>query len=113
MTLLQAIAPVRTLDSVLLRWFSARAGANTLEESYDRASPFRGKKSRLRVDCCKTSAPPARDARLSHRRLPWSLSRIARERYARPNAAGWQSRRSARKTAPPAFRRAREKHRWF
>src|SRR5437870_13869575 len=109
MTLLQAMALVRALDSFPLRWPSARAGASTPEESYDRASPFRGRKSRLRADCCKTSAPPARDARPDRRWLAWSLIQIARERYVLRSAAGWRSPRSAEKTVPPAFHFAREK----
>src|SRR5437667_8842218 len=114
MTLLQAIAlVVRVRDLLPLRSASAQVCASTPEESYDRASPFRGRKSRLRADCCKTSAPPARDARPDRRWLAWSLIQIARERYVLRSAAGWRSPRSAEKTVPPAFHFAREKRQSF
>src|SRR5260370_7074673 len=73
------------------------------EESYDTANPFRGRIFRPRAGCCSTTAPPTRDARQDPRWLLWTLIRIARERYAPPTAAGWQSPRIAGKTAPPAF----------
>src|SRR5712691_11472534 len=113
MMLLRAVAPGRMLDSNQLRWSSAREAASTPEESYDTASLFRGRKSRLRVDCCKTSAPPARGARRDRRWLLRTATQTARERFAPPSQAGWRFPRSAGKTGLPAFRRLRDRRRSF
>src|SRR5712691_4791228 len=113
MMLLGAAAPARLPDSNQHRSASARAAASTPEESYDRASPFRGRKSLPPSDCCNTTAPAARVVRRDPHLLLLTPIRIARERFALPTAAGWQSRRSAGKTVPPAFRRARDRRRWF
>src|SRR5260370_21702878 len=59
MRLLRVVAPARVSDSFQLRLSSARVAVSTPEESYDTARPFRGRKSRLRADCCNTTAPPA------------------------------------------------------
>src|SRR5438034_6872723 len=114
MTLLQAIAlVVRVRDLLPLRSASAQVCASTLEESYDRASPFRGRKSRLRADCCNTSARPARGARRDLRWLARSWIRIARGRYVPLNAAGWQSPRSAKRRARRVFPLGLEKRQSF
>src|SRR5260370_30700086 len=113
MVLLRAVEGARGSDSFPLRWSSAQEAASTPEESYDTASPFRGRKSRHHVDCCKTSALPAIDVRPDPRWLAPSLIRIARERFVPPNAAGWQSARNAGKTVVSAFRRARDRRQSF
>src|SRR6266852_4314988 len=94
MSLLRAVEPARVSDSFQLRSASAREAESTPEESYDRASPFRGRKSLPPSDCCNTTAPAARGVRRDpHLLLPTPI-RIARERFALPTAAGWQSRRT-------------------
>src|SRR5215472_13081557 len=59
MMLLQAMAWTPAPAPLRGRLQAASASGNTLGESYDRASLYRGKKSRLRADCCSTSAQPA------------------------------------------------------
>src|SRR6266481_124509 len=81
MGLLRVAGLARVLDSFPLRWSSAQAAASTPEESYDTASPFRGRIFRPRAGCCNTSERPARDARPDLRLLQRGLIRIARERY--------------------------------
>src|SRR5882724_10954844 len=113
MMLLRAFAWARVPDSNRLRWSSAPEAASTLEESYDTASLFRGRKFRLRADCCKTSALSARGARRDrHRYLRLGL-RIVHERCVPPSAAGWQFPRSEGKTARPAFRHSRDRRKLF
>src|SRR5258708_16387769 len=112
MTLLRLVEPGPVSDSLQLRSSSARAAASTPEESYDTASPFRGRKSRPREDCCNTTAPRATGARRDLCLLLRSPIRIARERFAPPSAAGWRFPRSAGRTALPAFRRSRDKRQW-
>src|SRR5258708_23213310 len=103
MMLLRAFAWARVPDSNRLRCSSAPEAASTPEESYDTASLFRGRKFRLRADCCKTSALSARGARRDrHRYLRLGL-RIVHERCVPPSAAGWQFPRSEGKTPPPAL----------
>src|SRR6266851_2121999 len=113
MSLLRAVEPARVSDSFQLRSSSAREAASTPEESYDTASPFRGRKSHLRADCCNTTAPAATGARRDLRSLLQSPIRIARERFALPTAAGWQSPRIAGKTALPASHSARDRRQSF
>src|SRR5206468_1044453 len=59
MALLRAVEPARVSASFRLGWPSAREVASMPEESYDKASPSHGRKSRLRADCCNTTAPQA------------------------------------------------------
>src|SRR5258707_13970413 len=113
MTLLRAVAPGLLFGSFQLHWSSARVAASTPEESYDTASPFRGRKSRLRADCCNTTAPPAIDARPDPRWLLQTPLQNARERFALPTAAGWQSPRIAGKTRSEERRVGKEcRSRW-
>src|SRR5437868_12264675 len=67
MSLLRAMAPVPALDFLPVPFRLVQANANRLEESYDKASLFRERKSRLRAGCCKTSGRPARDPRRDRR----------------------------------------------
>src|SRR6267143_6716 len=78
MALLRAVEPGPVSDSLQLRSTSAREAASTPEESYDRASLFRGRKSRPRADCCNTTAPRAIDARRDLRSLLQTAIRIVR-----------------------------------
>src|SRR5713226_4044544 len=59
MTLLRGLLPALAFRGLPLRWPSEPGAESRLEESYDKASPFRGRKSRLRGGCCRTSAPPS------------------------------------------------------
>src|SRR5712692_2837866 len=113
MTLLRAVVPGPVSDYFLLRSCSAREAASTPEESYDTASPFRGRKSRPRADCCNTTAPLAIGARPDPRWLLWTPLQNARERFAPPTAAGWQFPRIAGKTALPASHSARDRRQSF
>src|ERR1700674_1160832 len=101
MTLLRVVEPARVSYSFPLRSSSAQEAASTPEESYDTASPFHGRKFRPRAGCCNTTSLPATGARLGPRLLLPAPIRIARERFAPPTAAGWQSPRIAEKMAPP------------
>src|SRR5260370_38541337 len=102
MALLQMVEPGPVTDSNQLRSSSAREGASMPEESYDMASPFRGRKSRPRADCCNTTPPRATDTRRDLHLLLWTAIRIARERFAPPRAAGGRFPRSAERRALPA-----------
>src|SRR6266404_1455535 len=105
MTLLRGLLSVPAFRALPLRWPSEPGVESRPEESYDRASPFRGRKSHLRADCCSTSAPPSTSVpryRLK-RKLIRSLGN--RERVVRRTAAGWRFPQSARKTARPGGRR--------
>src|ERR1700687_5652741 len=99
MRLLRGVALGPLSDSFQLHSSSARVAASTPEESYDTASPFRGRKSRPRADCCNTTAPPAIDARPGPRWLLRARLQNACEKFALPTGAGWQSPRIAGKTA--------------
>src|ERR1700687_135332 len=101
MRLLRGVALGPLSDSFQLHSSSARVAASTPEESYDTASPFRGRKSRPRADCCNTTAPPAIDARPDHRRLLRTPLPNARERFAPRIAAGWEFPPIAGKTGAP------------
>src|SRR5437660_7625174 len=113
MTLLRAVEPALVSDWFQLRASSAREAASMTEESYDRASLFRGRKSRPRADCCNTTAPPAIGAPQDHRSLLRAPPQNAREKFAPRTAADSPFPRTAGKTAPPVFRRARRRRRSF
>src|SRR5260370_11665475 len=101
MTLLRAVAPGLLFGSFQLHWSSARVAASTPEESYDTASPFRGRKSRLRADCCNTTAPPAIGAPQG---LHWRLAGPPQNtplRYVPPLPADRQIPPIPPKTPPP------------
>src|SRR5258708_20749887 len=103
MTLLRLVEPGPVPDSFQLRSSSAREGASTPEESYDMASPFRGRKSLPRADCCNTTAPRAIGARRDLRLLLRSPIRIARERFPPPSAPGCRFPPTAGRTDLPPF----------
>src|SRR5207245_1293229 len=125
MTLLEAIESVPAFCSFPSRLFSARASANTRGESYDTASPFRGRKSRLRGDCCNTTAPAATDAlpnqpapsfrtpmkpgRRTSLRLSAPKAASNPGSFLPPTAADWPSPRIAEKRARQTFPGARRK----
>src|SRR6266850_5531614 len=88
MTLLQGLLPVPAFQVLPLRLPSEPGVESRPEESYDRASPFRGRKSRLRADCCSTSAPRATSARRFRRRWKPLCDRDNRGKLVRRTAAG-------------------------
>src|SRR5260370_31819498 len=103
MRLLRVVAPARVSDSFQLRLSSARVAVSTPEESYDTASPFRGRKSRLRADCCNTTAPPAIGAPQG---LHWRFRgspQNASEKFVSPHAAGLPFPRNAGKNPRPGL----------
>src|SRR5579859_4376648 len=63
MPLLQPIVPGPAPESSRVRRCWKPASENRLGESYDKASLFRGRKSRPRAACCKTSARQATSVR--------------------------------------------------
>src|SRR5438067_11711087 len=71
MTLLRLMAPAPDFSRVRRRWEPAIA--NRLEEFYDMASLFRGRKSLPRAACCKISARRAIDVRQDRR---WPCLRV-------------------------------------
>src|SRR2546430_14294830 len=105
MALLRAVEPARVSASFRLGWPSAREVASMPEESYDKASPSRGRKSRLRADCCNTTAPQAIGAPQDLLQLLRTPLQNARGRFALLTGAGWQSPRIAAKMALPTFHR--------
>src|SRR5690242_9277824 len=106
MMLLRATARTRLPDSFQVRSRAAQAGVSTREESYDKASPFRGRKFRLRVVCCNTTAPPATNPRQGGCLLLLSAIRGSHGKSAPRTAAGWRSRQNAGKKARPTGRHA-------
>src|SRR5258707_15759295 len=101
MALLRVAGLARVLDSFPLRWSSAQAAASTPEESYDTASPFRGRIFRPRAGCCNTSERPARDARPDLRLLRRGLILVVRRRnVSRRGAGGQVSGRGGKKGRP-------------
>src|SRR5205085_712935 len=113
MSLLRAMAPVPALDFLPVPFRLVQANANRLEESYDKASLFRERKSRLRAGCCKTSGRAARDPRRDRRLSRLQLIPDNHEKFVPRSAAGWRFPQSVEKTARPSGRRARRKLRWF
>src|SRR6266404_5336452 len=105
MTLLRGLLSVPAFRALPLRLPSEPGVESRPEESYDRASPFRGRKSHLRADCCSTSAPEATNARRYRRRRKPLCDRDNRERLVRRTAAGWRFPQSAEKMARPGGRR--------
>src|SRR5258708_27955711 len=101
MTLLRYLLPALAFRALPLRSLSERGAESRPEESYDKASLFRVRKSRLRGDCCSTSARRATSARRFRRKRKLLCSRGNRERLVRRTAAGWRFPQSARKTARP------------
>src|SRR6266699_3673721 len=99
MALLWAVEPARVSASFRLGWSSAREVASMPEESYDKASPSRGRKSRLRADCCNTTAPQAIGAPQDLLQLLRTPLQNARGRFALLTGADWQSPRIAGKMA--------------
>src|ERR1700758_2926867 len=113
MTLPWGLVAAPVADSVPVRPCWEPAGANRLEESYDKASLFRGRKFRLGAACCKTSARQATSLlKDRHSRDYWGIP-DNRGRFVRRSGAGWRFRRSGEKTARPGGRHARRKRRWF
>src|SRR6266850_5049864 len=68
MTLLRGLLPVPAFRVLPLRRPSEPGVESRPEESYDRASLFRGRKFRLRADCCSTSGRRATSAPRYHRK---------------------------------------------
>src|ERR1700674_3531229 len=105
MTLLPGLLPVPGFQVLPQRLPSEPGVESRPEESYDKASPFRGRKSRLRGDCCSTSARRATGAHRYRRGRKLLRDRDNRERLVRRTAAGWRFPQSARKMARPGGRR--------
>src|SRR5258708_11497608 len=105
MTLLRRLLPDLAFQVFPLHSSSERGAESRPEESYDRASLFRGRKSHLHGDCCNTNAPPSTSAPRYHRRRKPAAAQGNRGGFARPTAAGWLFPQSAEKTARPSGRR--------
>src|ERR1700693_1621281 len=105
MTLLRCLLPALTFRVLPLRSFSEPGVESRPEESYDKASPFRGRKSHPRGDCCSTSARRATGAPRYRRKRKLLRSRGNCGRLVRQTAAGWRFPRSAGKTARRGGRR--------
>src|ERR1700746_4084887 len=113
MTLPWGLAPAPVEDSSPVRSCWEPAGANRLEESYDKASPFRGRKFRLLAACCKTSARRATSPRKDRHSRESRATLDNRGRFVPRSGAGWRFPRSGEKRGPSGGHHARRKRRWF
>src|SRR5919108_2699246 len=113
MSLLQVMPPALAQPFLPARFPQAQAIVSTPEESYDKASLFRGRKSRRRAACCKTSARRATSVRQDRRCRGLRAIPDNPGRSVLPSAAGWRFLRTAEKTVLPGGRREPRKRQWF
>src|SRR5258708_27870914 len=113
MTLLRRLLPDLAFQVFPLHSSSERGAESRPEESYDRASLFRGRKSHLHGDCCNTNAPPSTSAPRYHRRRKPAAAQGNRGGITRTTAGGWLVTHSAAKTGQGKGRSASDRRRYI